>query len=246
MTAAQNEIPDLERDSDLDALLADAGPPAALDLDEMFEGVDQGIERSDGSLRGWLQSRSTAVRRCLSLASLAVIVVVAVVITPRSDMASLGPAFFGSLAALAVLVGLCLWVALRPVHQPALSTTKIVALAGVSLGATVLFALVPMARSQPDVLGHGAHVLAGASPCMYMGLLLGLPGYVIARLLARGTPLASVLAAAAAGLAGNFFLQAHCPMQEPMHNLVGHASVAVLFVGGALLIRSFERRMATS
>ena len=76
--------------------------------------------------------------------------------------------------------------------------------------------------------------MAGA--CMGVGLLLGVPVYALLRLVDRGNALGSLVAAAAAGVAGNFVLKAHCPIAGATHELFGHASVALVFVVGLGLV----------
>jgi hypothetical protein len=77
-------------------------------------------------------------------------------------------------------------------------------------------------------------MMAGA--CMGFGLLLGVPVYALLRLVDRGNAFGSLIAASAAGLAGNFVLKAHCAIETTGHVLLGHASVAVLFVVGLGLV----------
>jgi hypothetical protein len=71
---------------------------------------------------------------------------------------------------------------------------------------------------------------------MGVGILLGIPVYALLRLVDRGNAFGSLVAAAAAGLAGNFILKAHCSVPGTSHELLGHASVAVLFVLGLGLV----------
>ena len=60
--------------------------------------------------------------------------------------------------------------------------------------------------------------------CMGVGLLLGIPVYALLRLVDRGNALGNLVAAAAAGVAGNFVLKAHCAIPGTSHELLGHAS----------------------
>jgi hypothetical protein len=81
---------------------------------------------------------------------------------------------------------------------------------------------------------QGNGFMAGA--CMGVGLLLGVPVYALLRLVDRGNALGSLVAAAAAGVAGNFVLKAHCSIAGTSHELLGHASVALVFVVGLGLV----------
>jgi len=71
---------------------------------------------------------------------------------------------------------------------------------------------------------------------MGVGLLLGVPVYALLRLVDRGNALGNLVAAAAAGVAGNFVLKAHCSIPGTSHELLGHASVALVFVLGLGLV----------
>jgi hypothetical protein len=122
----------------------------------------------------------------------------------------------------------------RPVHLPELPRWQALCVVCVAIGATVLAAFWPYPAAQAAAHEHGGGVMAGV--CMGVGLLLGVPVYALLRLVDRGNAFGSLVAAAAAGLAGNFVLKAHCSVPGTSHELFGHASVAVLFVLGLGLV----------
>ena len=80
--------------------------------------------------------------------------------------------------------------------------------------------------------------------CMGAGLLLGVPVYALLRLVDRGNAFGSLVAASAAGLAGNFVLKAHCSVPGTSHELMGHASVALVFVLGMGLVHRVTQKAA--
>jgi hypothetical protein len=98
----------------------------------------------------------------------------------------------------------------------------------------VIAAFWPLPAAHAEVHAGGGNIIAGV--CMGVGLLLGIPVYALLRLVDRGNALGSLIAAAAAGVAGNFVLKAHCPVPGTAHELLGHASVAMLFVLGLGLV----------
>lgn len=235
-----------QSDAELDGLLAavaDGGPEmSAAEMDAMFGAVEERVSRADGNPIHWLRSRSTTVRRALALGSFAVIFGVVAASMPAEDWAQLMAAdIVVALAALGVLLTATLTVAVRPLHVPALPRGRVLGLAAASVLATFVLA-VTVGGASIDGHEHTGSFWAQATPCMYFGFLIGVPVYAVARLVDRGAYLGSLLAAAAAGLAGNFMLQMRCPISDPMHNLAGHASVALVFVGAILLFESIFRR----
>ena len=81
-----------------------------------------------------------------------------------------------------------------------------------------------------------------ASPCMIYGFVFGLPVYGALRFLDPGSSHAArIIAACAAGLAGNMVLELHCPMGGSTHLMAGHASIIVVYVLGVFLIEAMLR-----
>ncbi len=236
-----NEQPSADRDPRLDELLEEmAGPPIVPppDMDALFRSVESRVRQGESGARGFFRSRSTVARRLLALSAFAVVALIAALAMPPPDWSSLAtPRSIAAFAALATLLAICLGVALRPLHAPALTVWQGVLLAKAAVVATVVLALVPVSsRAAGDAL-------VPVMPCMMTGLLLGIPVYAVARVLDRGTFLGPLLAASAAGLAGNFALQIHCPAGDVMHNIEGHASVAAIFVLGVAAVEVLSRRL---
>lgn len=204
-------------------------------LHEIFAGVKSECERSDHTLRGFLRSRSTTVRRVVVLSIFAALGVVGWFAFPVIDTEGRTMQWSVSLVAFLVLLLVATWVVTRPVHLPALPRWQSIGLACVAVGATIVATFWPI----PAAVAAAAHQHEGgfmASACMGVGLLLGVPVYALLRLFDRGNALGNLVAAAAAGLAGNFVLKAHCSIAGTSHELLGHASVAVIFVVGLGLV----------
>jgi hypothetical protein len=131
----------------------------------------------------------------------------------------------------------------RSEAMPLLSRGKIFVLVGLGLVAAVVLATMPAPHSLPiHLVGHGPSALwTSGSPCMYVGLTLGIPVYIVLRIVDRGSPLGAVLAASAAGLLANLVLQVHCPVTSVGHRLVGHASIGPILLMCLSLALLFER-----
>jgi phage shock protein PspC (stress-responsive transcriptional regulator) len=204
-------------------------------MEQMFADVKSRCEKSDRTLGGFLRSRSTMVRRLFVLSIFAGLGVAGWFLFPLISEEGRTMPWTASLAAFVILLLLAMFMVTRPVHLPALPRWQSVCLVCLAVGATVVAAFWPipaaMAASTHD---HRSGFMAGV--CMGVGLLLGIPVYALLRLVDRGNALGNLVAAAAAGVAGNFVLKAHCPIAGTSHELLGHASVAVIFVAGLGLV----------
>ncbi|MBT8469422.1 MAG: hypothetical protein KJN97_11810 [Deltaproteobacteria bacterium] len=206
-------------------------------MDRMFTSMKTECDQNDRSIAGFLRSRSTTVRRVIVLGVFATLAVVGWFAFPLVSDQARTIQWAISLVAFCVLLVIAMFMVTRPVHLPALPYWQSVCLVCIALGATVLAAFWPHPAAQAATHEHTGSVMAGA--CMGVGLLLGVPVYALLRLVDRGNALGSLVAAAAAGLAGNFVLKAHCAVPGTSHELLGHASVAVLFVVGLSLVHRF-------
>ncbi|MDH4282183.1 MAG: hypothetical protein OEV36_05990 [Myxococcales bacterium] len=203
-------------------------------LARMFGEVKSRCEASDRTIPGFLRSRSTVARRAIVLAVFALLLFVGWFVFPLvGDHARTAP-WMASLVTFCVLLLLAMLMVTRPVHLPELPRWQIIGLVSVAIGATIVAAFWPIPAAQAATPEHAGGVMAGV--CMGVGLLLGVPVYALLRLLDRGHALGSVVAAAAAGLGANFVLKAHCPIPGTSHELLGHASVALVFVLGLGLV----------
>lgn len=204
-------------------------------MEHMFADVQSRCERSDRTLAGFLRSRSTAARRALVLAVLGALGLVGWFAFPLIGAEGRSVQWTASLIAFCVLLVLAIFMVTRPVHLPALPRWQSICLACIAVGATVIAAFWPIpAALAASTHEHGGGFMAGA--CMGVGLLLGVPVYALLRLVDRGNALGNLVAAAAAGVAGNFVLKAHCSIAGTSHELLGHASVALIFVLGLGLV----------
>ncbi len=234
--------PNGELDPELSEWLADAraldeAAPSA-DYASMLREVEQDIARAESKPSFWLESRPTWMRRLIaSIATMTVLVLGGVVMTHR-DWSAISPLHLGvAFGALGVLLGASLHQALRPLQRPPLPRWARIGMGALTLVATFTLAILPMPDTHAAPIGEGLHV----SPCLFFGLLMGLPVYLVLRLLDRGTSHAPLLAACAAGLIGNLVLELHCPRTDAPHLMLGHFTVALVFVLGLGAVHFFVR-----
>ena len=234
MTSASDR-PDSGLGERLRELDAAARPENGEILEQMFSNVKARCDKSDRTLAGFLRSRSTSVRRAIVLSIFTALALVGWFAFPLIGEEGRSLQWTASLVAFLVLLVLAMFMVTRPVHLPELPRWQSVCLVCVAVGATVVAAFWPIpAALAATTHDHGGGFMAGM--CMGVGLLLGVPVYALLRLVDRGNALGGLVAAAAAGVAGNFVLKAHCAIPGTSHELLGHASVAVLFVLGLGLV----------
>jgi hypothetical protein len=221
-----------ERLRKLDAADATENPEL---FEQMFCSMKERCDKTDHTLAGFLRSRSTTTRRIIVVSIFAVLGLVGWFAFPLIAAEARTVQWTASLVAFCVLLLLAAFMVTRPVHLPALPRWQSVCLTCIAIGATVVAAFWPVPSAVAAAThDHGGGFMAGA--CMGVGLLLGVPVYALLRLVDRGNALGSLVAAAAAGVAGNFVLKAHCSIAGTSHELLGHASVAVVFVLGLGLV----------
>jgi hypothetical protein len=217
----------------------DADGDEAPDLGPMLAEVEKEIASAEKRPRFWLQTRPTWVRRAIAFAAAAAVVGIGG-LTLRPDLAVRPPAFVAvAIGSLAILLALSLHQALRPLHRPPMPRGTRVGVVALTIGATLLLAL--LSPEDPADVGRGRGMLELVSPCLFIGLGLGVPVYLVLRLLDRGAGLGALLASCAAGLAGNLALQLHCPNDAPEHLMLAHFSVALLFVAGLGAVHALVR-----
>ena len=148
----------------------------------------------------------------------------------RPDLGDLPLSYVApGVGSLVVLLGLSLHNALRPMHYPAAPAWQRGGIVALTLAATGAIALFAPAHG---VVEASESFMSHVSPCLFLGLLVGLPVYLLLRLLDRGSTAAGLIAACAAGLMGNLVLSLHCPRNDAEHLMAAHFAVALLFVVG--------------
>jgi hypothetical protein len=222
---------------------------APIDVDALFAGVKTRIDVEDRGLRGYLRSRPTWLRIAIGLVAIALVVGPVLWLRPRGDMDEYPRGrMLLTILSMSVSLVITMAVALRPAYRPPLSRALIGAIAGVVLLMIFLLSSIPVpgfAHPEQALMEH----LPQAMPCFYFGVLFGAPVYLLVRALDHEvTRLAALLAASTAGLTANLVLHLHCPNTHPQHILLGHFSVAVVFLalvaGGTLMIDRWRTKSA--
>jgi hypothetical protein len=208
-------------------------------MDRMFADMKAQCDKSDRTIAGFFRSRSTMARRVIVLTVFAALAIIGWYVFPLVGEQARTAQWVASLVGFCVLLVLAMLMVTRPVHLPALPRWPVVSLICVALLATIVSAFWPHPTAQAATHAHDGGILAGM--CMGVGLLLGIPVYALLRVVDRGNALGSLVAAAAAGVAANFVLKAHCPIAGTWHELLGHASVAIVFVLGLGLVHRWIR-----
>jgi len=203
-------------------------------MDRMFADLQTRCADDARSIAGFVRSRSTRGRRLIVLSVFSLLAVVGWYAFPLVGDQARTTQWAVSLVSFLALLMLAMFMVTRPVHLPARPRWHSACLVGVAISATILATFWPYPAALAAAHDHGGGILAGV--CMGVGLLLGVPVYALLRLVDRGNALGSLVAAAAAGVAANFVLKAHCSIPGTSHELLGHASVAVLFVLGLGLV----------
>ena len=215
----------LESLRDLDRPAPEESPEL---IDRMFSKVKTECDENDHTVAGFLRGRSTKARRLIVFSVFGALAIAGWFIFPLVNEQGRTTPWVASLVAFAILMLIAMYMVTRPVHLPALPRWQTWLLVCIAVGATIVAAFWPLPGAQ--VHTHAPWL------CMGVGLLLGVPVYALLRLVDRGNALGNLIAAAAAGVAGNFVLKAHCPVPGTAHELLGHASVAIVFVLGLGLV----------
>lgn len=233
-----------EIDPQLEEWLAEARDDeragAPIEVDGMLSELEGRIERADASWSFWLKSRATWVRRGLAIVAVGLVVFLTGALTLRADFGELPLGWIVlMIGSLVTLLGASVFFALRPLHRPPLAGWVRAIVIGLTLASTAALALFA-----PDAGALAQECNLGTvGPCFLYGLLVGLPVYLLLRLLERRARSSlPLITACAAGLTGNLVLQLHCPSTDAEHLMMGHFTVALLFVGGLGVIHTVIQR----
>ncbi len=224
----------LADDGQLGQALAATELPA-VDASALLGEVLGSIDKERGPA-AWLRSQSTLVRMAIPLAAVLLVLLYVLLFKMRPDEASWLPGPFGVEVALyALLIGSAVTLELRPLERRPLPVWLRPALVALALVVPVLLAWAPQANHAPLAYAPpGKSFLHMAFGCFAFGTVLALPALVLLwmvdRVGHRSFRLA-LLAAAIGGLVGNLALQIHCPVTDPDHLLLGHATIGLVFGG---------------
>ena len=203
-------------------------------LSAMFSELQDSVARERGP-RGWLRALDSRTRLLVGTGLSLGLVGVVVVGSPRPDLGDI-PVWrlaitFGLTV---VLLGASVWFGLRPLHRPPVALWVEPAVVVVALLGICGLAFLPLLGPLPA--DSGGWKLA--FPCLFGGLAIGVPSFLLIRLLDRGgRPFSAFLAAAAAALGANAALAAYCPKDSLGHVLQNHASLGFVFVGAVAIWR---------
>jgi hypothetical protein len=202
------------------------------DLDALLAGLEQQIRAEEKSPRAFLRSRPTWIR--IALATVAVLLVVGPVVLfmPRRDLHEYpGPRMILTVLAMIISLAITVIIALRPAYRPPLPRALLTAATVSALLILFFFSMMPMSGTTTENIDSFLQLLPHALPCFYFGVAAGAPIYLIVRTLDHQvTRLTALLAAGTAGLTANLALHFHCANSQVEHMLLGHFSVAVLFM----------------
>ncbi|MES1175852.1 MAG: hypothetical protein ABUL62_16140 [Myxococcales bacterium] len=218
------------------ALAAQIAPPLPFPED-LFGSLEARVAREIGP-RAWLRSRPSQLR--FQLIALAVILVVLVAggMRYRPDFASY------PVARMVILLGAYFIAVLLAVGKElslAVQRGKLAdyaALVVFGLGLPFLAAFVPATEASR----HSGP--EGALGCFLYGALFTLPLGILLWAFDRDdrpTLRTVCLSAAALGLAANLVLELHCPSGNPVHLVLGHASIGLAWLGSWLATRRLSR-----
>jgi hypothetical protein len=226
---------DAELESELARLLEQTEGEAPR-FDALFDRLRDQMADERG-LRAFLRTRSTPTRISIAAGTIFALALLVRFAFLRPDIAVFPPMrMLVVLVSIAALIALSLGVSLRPMQRPALPSW---AAPGLALGSMLtllgLHSLPAAHHSHPASLVYAAGVggqLLRATPCMMIGLWVGVPIYALLAALDRGGGGRDLVHAVTAGLAANLLLQLCCPVTAPVHMLIGHLGVALLLLAG--------------
>ncbi|MEE2828371.1 MAG: hypothetical protein VX498_04210 [Myxococcota bacterium] len=203
---------------------------------EVFQAVQASLQAERGFL-AWLRSRPYRLQVALA-AGLGLALTAGVFFgSPRVDLAIYPLDRMLAVVGLLLLFGGgALLYRLRPLHLPTAPRRLVDGMIAITLLLPLVLALLPAAH-----LGHedslkgqfgDADFAMRAMKCLIYGTVFSLPlGLLLLALRRRVVTTRSrkLLAAAIVTVLGNLVLQFSCPITMPMHLLVGHAGLALIF-----------------
>ncbi|HEX2669826.1 MAG TPA: hypothetical protein VHM25_03085 [Polyangiaceae bacterium] len=231
-----------ERDAELGRRLAVQANSALAFPDDLFAQVEQGLARETGP-RAWLRSRPSRARFVFTLLPVLLAVVAGGLLRQRAD--------FAQYPLLRVVLLLCVYfVAIALAFAKELSELPRQNPLRESLPLLAFALAVPILAAFAPATELSAHASAeGALNCFGYGALFTLPVALLLWAFDRNDrpSLRTVfLSAAALGLSANLLLELHCSNGNPLHVLLGHASLGVAWLVVWAAVRGLSRAESLS
>jgi hypothetical protein len=209
-------------------------------LDALFDRLSAQMADERG-LVAFLRSCSTPTRISIAAATIFALALLMLFVFVRPDIAVYPKTrMVVVLLLVGALLAFSVGLSLRPMQLPALPSWVAPGFALASMLALLGLHSLPAAHlSHPASLVYGAGPgaqLLRATPCVMIGLWVGVPIYLLLVALDRGGSGRSLAHAVTAALAANLLLQLCCPVTAPVHMLIGHLGVALLLLAGCGLL----------
>ncbi len=222
-----------ERDAELGRALSAQAVPSTGFPEELFERIDADVARESG-IRAWLRSRPSQLRFQLLALTTILLIVVGGALHRRGDLDAYPVARMVVLLGgyfVAILMAVGKELSLGPRRPPFADHL------GLLLGAVGLPFLVAFFPATEASRHWGPE---GALGCFLYGALFTVPIGVLLWAFDRDERLSLrtvCLSAAALGLSANLLLELHCPSGNPIHLLLGHASLGLAWLAAWFVTR---------
>lgn len=221
-------------------------PAQSYDVAELLQRTESVLAEERGILP-WLRSRSLHLQLALAGGSGLVSVALQLALAPRSDLTIYPmPRLALLVAAHVIAFALAAKAFLHPLYRPKSARWEAVIASVAFILPVTALALVPAGAASGVVVGPLSPLFFHqAIVCLRHGALLALPTTLL--LLAMRRQLAAershwLMVAGMGGLLGNLLLQLHCANPEPLHQLLGHATVGVVLFGCVAAFLALVRR----
>ncbi len=205
---------------------------ATVDVEAMLGGVRAAVKQDQTGWRAALRRLPTSQRMGIAL-GVAALVMIGVGLGRRRVDFELYPAvrMWGVLVLFALVAVRGLLLSMRPAWRNAVDELRRPVLLGLAL--PFVLAVLPVAHE-----AHAASIVADkfamrAMVCFGYGTAMAAfsgAGWWLVNREVRPDPITWMLAALGLTVVGNVALQLHCPITDPMHLLVSHATLGVVWV----------------
>ncbi len=226
----------------LDAGVALSPPPAPAPAPALRERLDRDLAAERGPI-AWLRERPLAFRALPCLLALCAWLAQSAAASVHRDLDAYPRArLLGLVLALLVCGALPLGLSLRSLARRALPVALERTLVALAIALPVFLALLPEAHTPGPWAGRGlgSELAPFSLHCFGVGTGIALSLLLLLRLAdraAHAAPSRATLAAAACAAFGNLVLFVRCPLDAPLHLLLGHATVGLVLAAAYRLVR---------